>query len=45
MMSAIHVIIFAIANNVLVVKIQLLLQTTVFTGPSLQVISFGLSCS
>jgi len=42
-MPAIHTIVFAIANYVIEVKIQLLLQATVFTGPLLQVISFGIS--
>lgn len=45
MMLAIHVIIFDIANKVIEVKILLQLQTAVFTGPSLQVIPFGLFCS
>lgn len=42
-MPAIHTIVFAIANYVIEVKIQLLLQATVFTGPLLQVITFGIS--
>lgn len=42
MTPAIHVIIFATENSLIDAKIQLLLQKTVFTGPSLQVISFGL---
>lgn len=45
MMPPIHVIVFALENNVAEVKIQLLLQTTIFTGSSLQAISFGLFCS
>lgn len=42
-MPGIHTIVFAIANNVIEVKIQLLLQATLFTGLLLQVITFGIS--